>query len=157
MASDAGVSLVSHLLARWARADGEETLLEVMLRDCVLEWGMAEGDAIEVKGRFNTSTRITMLLKVDLDAASVDLLCMVLDLDYDKAISTNQLQHWRKVFKAKSGETTPPALVLRRQDQSLPPLKNVTARSRPDHPRDPCQAQTPVRGASRRHVGAVFG
>jgi len=99
-----------------------------MLRDSVLERGMAEGGAVEVEGRFNTSTGIAMWLKgafveVGLDAASVDVLCMVLDLDYDKAISTNQLQHWRKVFKAKSGETTPPALVLRRQDQSLPPLK----------------------------------
>ena len=133
-----------------------------MLRDSVLERGMAEGGAVEVEGRFNTSTGIAMWLKgafveVGLDAASVDVLCMVLDLDYDKAISTNQLQHWRKVFKAKSGETTPPALVLRRQDQSLPPLKNVTARRRPDHPRDPCQAQPPVRGARKRHVGAVFG
>jgi len=92
--------LVSNLLARWARADGEEALLE-MLRDCVLERAMAEGDAAEVEGCFNTSTRIAMWLKgaaveVGLDAASVDVLCMALDLDYDKAVSTNQLQHWQK-------------------------------------------------------------
>jgi len=31
-----------------------------------------------------------------LDAASVDRLCMVLDLDYDKAVSTNQLKHWQR-------------------------------------------------------------
>jgi len=83
MATDAEVSLVSHLLARWARADGEGTLLEVMLRGCVLERGMAEGDAAEVEGRFNASTRIAMWLKgaivdVGLDAASVDVLCMML-------------------------------------------------------------------------------
>ena len=59
VATDAEVALVSHLLARWASADGEETLLE-MLRDCVLERGMAEGDAVEVEGRFNTSTRMVM-------------------------------------------------------------------------------------------------
>jgi len=91
---------VSHLLARWASVDGEETLLEV-LRDCVMERGMAEGDAVEVKGRVNASTRIAVWLKgaivdVGLDAASVDVLCMVLDLEYDKAISTSQLQHSRK-------------------------------------------------------------
>jgi len=127
--------LVSHLLARWARADGEETLLEVMLRDCVLEWGMAEGDAIEVKGRFNTSTRITMLLKVDLDAASVDLLCMVLDLDYDKAVSTNQLQHWRKGLLASSKHNPgKPRSLL----SYPPPLIHAATRRRPDHPRGPC-------------------
>ena len=38
MATDA--ASVSHLLVRWANADGEETFLE-MLRDCVLERGMA--------------------------------------------------------------------------------------------------------------------
>ena len=59
------------------------------------------GANFEVEGRFNTSTRIATWLKgavvdVGLDAASVDVLCMVLDLDYDKAVSTNQLQHWRK-------------------------------------------------------------
>ena len=60
---DAEVSFVSHLLARWARVDGEGTLLELMLRDCVLERGMAAmalGDAVEVEGRFNASTRIAM-------------------------------------------------------------------------------------------------
>ena len=67
-----------------------------MLRDCALERGMAEGGAVEVEGRFNASTRIAMWLKgaiaeVGLDAAPVDVLCMVLDLDYDKAVSTNQL------------------------------------------------------------------
>jgi len=76
---------VSHLLARWASVDGEETLLE-MLHDSVLERGMAEGDAVEVEGRVNASTRIAMWIKgaivdVGLDAASVDVLCMVLDLD----------------------------------------------------------------------------
>ena len=53
MATDAEVSLVSHLLARWARVDGEGALLEVMPRDCVLERGMAEVDAVEVEGRFD--------------------------------------------------------------------------------------------------------
>jgi len=61
-----------------------------MLRDCVLERFMAEGDAAEVEGRFNASTRTAMWLKgaivdVGLDAASVDVLCMILNLDYDKA------------------------------------------------------------------------
>jgi len=51
---------------------------------------MAEGDAAEVEGRFNASTRTAMWLKgaivdVGLDAASVDVLCMILNLDYDKA------------------------------------------------------------------------
>ena len=69
---------VSHLLARWASVDGEETLLE-MLHDSVLERGMAEGDAVEVEGRVNASTRIAMWIKgaivdVGLDAASVDVL-----------------------------------------------------------------------------------
>jgi len=36
------------------------------------------------------------VVDVGLNAASVDVLCMVLDLDYDKAASTNQLKHWRK-------------------------------------------------------------
>jgi len=85
---------VSHLLARWARVDGEETLLEVMLRDCVLERGMAEGDA-----------------------ASVDVLCIMVNLDYDKAASTKQLQHWRKGLLAtaqqKSGK---PRLLLSYSD-----------------------------------------
>ena len=31
-----------------------------------------------------------------LDAASLDVLCMVLDLDYDKAVSTSQLLHLQK-------------------------------------------------------------
>ena len=75
-------------------ANGEETLLGVMR-------GMAEEDAAEVEGRVNASTRIAIWLKgavveVGLDAASVDVLCMVLDLDCDKAASTNQLQHWQK-------------------------------------------------------------
>ena len=35
------------------------------------------------------------VVDVGLDAASVDVLSMVLDLDYDKAVSTNQLLHWR--------------------------------------------------------------
>jgi len=99
VATDAEVSLVSHLLARWARVDGEGTLLE-MLRDCVLERGMAEGNAVEVEGRFNVGTKIAMWLKgaiVDVgDATSVDVLCMMLNLDYDKTVSINQLQHWRK-------------------------------------------------------------
>jgi len=78
VATDAEVSLVSHLLARWERVDGEGILLE-MLRDCVLDRGMAEGDAFEVEGRYNTSTRFVKWLKgaivdVGLDAASVDVL-----------------------------------------------------------------------------------
>ena len=101
-----GGQVVSYLPARWASVDGEETLLE-MLRGCVLERGMVEGDAAEVEGRFNASTRIAMWLKgaivdVGLDTASVDVLCMVLDLDYDKAVSTSQLQHWRKGLLASS-------------------------------------------------------
>jgi len=44
VATNTEVSLVSLLLARWARVDGEGALLEVMLRDCVLERSMAEGD-----------------------------------------------------------------------------------------------------------------
>ena len=45
---------------------------------------MAEEDAVEVEGRFNASTRNAMWLKgavvdVGLDAASVNVLCMVLD------------------------------------------------------------------------------
>ena len=52
--------MVSHLLERWARVDGEATLLEVMLRGCVFERGMAEGDAAEVEGRFNAGTRIAV-------------------------------------------------------------------------------------------------
>jgi len=36
------------------------------------------------------------IVDVGLDATSVDVLCMVLDLDYDRAVSTNQLKHWRK-------------------------------------------------------------
>jgi len=65
------------------------------------------GANFEVEGRFNTSTRIATWLKgavvdVGLDAASVDVLCMVLDLDYDKAVSTNQLQHWRKGLLASA-------------------------------------------------------
>jgi len=96
----------------------EGALLEVMLRDCVLERGMAEGDAVEVEGRFNASTRIAMWLKgaildVCLDSASVNVLCMMLNLDYDKTVSTNQLQHWRKGLLAtahhKSGK---PRLLL---------------------------------------------
>jgi len=99
VASDA--ASVPHLLARGASVDGEETLLE-MLHGCVLERGMAdEGDAVEVEGRVNASTRIAMwligaIVNKGLDAASVDVLCMVLDLDCDKAASTNQLQHWQK-------------------------------------------------------------
>jgi len=38
---------------------------------------------------------------------------------------------------AQVGETTPPALVLRRQDQGLPPLKHAAARRRRGHPRGP--------------------
>jgi len=103
---------VPHLLARWASADGEGNLLGV-LHDCALERGMAKGDAVEVEDRVNTSTGIAMWFKgaaveVGLDAASVDVLCMVLDLDCDKAVSTNQLQHWRKGLLAtaqrKSGK-----------------------------------------------------
>jgi len=59
---------------------------------------------------------------------------MVLDLDYDKAVSTSQLQHWQtpRHCTAQVGETTPPALVLRRQDKGLPPLDQAAARRRPD-------------------------
>jgi len=60
---------VSHLLARWDSVNGEETLLE-MLRDCVLERGMAEGDAVEVEGRVSASTRIAYLLEVLVPAPS---------------------------------------------------------------------------------------
>jgi len=79
---------------------------------------MAEGDAVEVEGRFSTSTRTAMWLKgvvvdVGLEVTSVDVLCMVLDLDFDRAVSTNQLQHWRKGLLAtahhKSGK---PRLLL---------------------------------------------
>ena len=112
---------LSQLLARWARVDGEGTLLE-MLHDCVLERGLTEGDAVEVEGCVSASTRIAIWLKgaimgVGLDAASVDVLCMELDLEYDKAVSTNQLQHWRKRLLAtaqhKSGK---PRLLLSYSD-----------------------------------------
>ena len=101
-----GAASVSHLPAPWASIDSEETLLE-MLHGCVLERGMAEGDVVEVEGRVNASTRTAMWLKgaivdMGLDTASVDVLCMVLDLDCDKAVSTNQLQHWRKGLLASS-------------------------------------------------------
>ena len=48
-----------------------------MFRGCVLERGMAERDAAEVKGRVNASTRIAMWLKgaivdVGLDSALVE-------------------------------------------------------------------------------------
>ena len=116
VATDAAA--VPHLPARWVRVDGEGTLLE-MSRGCVLERGMAEGDAVEVEGRVNASTRFAMWLKgaivdVGLDAASVDVLCMVLDLDYDKAVSTSQLQHWRKGLLASSKHNPgkPPRLLL---------------------------------------------
>ena len=109
---------VPHLLARWASADGEGNLLGV-LHDCALERGMAKGDAVEVEDRVNTSTGIAMWFKgaaveVGLDAASVDVLCMVLDLDCDKAVSTNQLQHWRKGLLASSKHNPgkPPRLLL---------------------------------------------
>ena len=146
-------SSVSHLLARWASVDGEETLLK-MLHDCVLEWGMAEGGAVEVEGRVNASSRTEMWLKgavvdVGLNAASVDVLCMVLDPDCDKAVSTNQLQHWRKGLLAtaqhKSGKTTPPALVLRRQDQGLSPHAPATAEPPPPPP--PAPAPPPLLAA----------
>ena len=65
VATDAEVSLVSHLLARWEWVDGEGALLEVMPRDCVLEQGMVEVDAVEAEGRFNASTRIAMWQKSD--------------------------------------------------------------------------------------------
>jgi len=134
---------VSHLLAPWASVDGEETLLEI-LHDCVLERGMAEGDAVEVEGRVNASTRFAMWLKgaivdVGLDAASVDVLCMVLDLDYDKAVSTNQLQHWRKGLLAhKSGK---PRLLVSYSDgrtkisllsSMLPRVADLIIREAPD-------------------------
>ena len=53
-------------------------------------------------------------MAVGLDAASVDVLCMVLDLDYDKAASTNQLQYWRKGLLASSKHNPgkPPRLLL---------------------------------------------
>ena len=126
---------------------GEGTLLAVMLRDCALERGMAEGDAaegdavegdaVEVKGRFNATTRIAMWLKgavvdVGLDAASVDVLCMVLDrpglrqgrLDLPAAaLAKGAPRH----CTTQAGETPPPALVLRRQDQGLPPASSGSA------------------------------
>ena len=51
-----------------------------------MERGMAEGGAVEVEGHVNASTRTAMRLKdatmgVGLDAASVDVLCMLLDLN----------------------------------------------------------------------------
>jgi len=42
------------------------------------------------------------IVDVGLDAASVDVLCIALDLVCDKAVSTNQLQHWRKGLLASS-------------------------------------------------------
>ena len=33
------------------------------------------------------------VVDVGLDVASVDVLCMILDLDYDRAVSISQLQH----------------------------------------------------------------
>jgi len=124
VATDAEVALVSHLLARWARVDGEGGLLEVVLRDCVLERGMAEGDAVEVEGCFNASNRTAMWLKgaivdVGLDAASVDVLCIMLNLDYDKTVSTNQLRHWRKGLLATAKhKSRRPRLLLSYSDGS---------------------------------------
>ena len=52
-----------------------------------------------------------------LDAASVDVLCMVLALDYDKAVSTNQLQPWRKGFlDTAQHESGRPRLLLSYSD-----------------------------------------
>ena len=57
------------------------------------------------------------IVDVGLDAASVDVLCIALDLVCDKAVSTNQLQHWRKGLLAtaqhKSGK---PHLLLSYSD-----------------------------------------
>ena len=109
MATDAEVALVSHLLARSASADGEETFLG-MLHGSVLERGMAEGGAVEVEGHVNASTRTAMRLKdatmgVGLDAASVDVLCMVLDLDCDKARTrTNIIQPHMAQKPVRRGE-----------------------------------------------------
>jgi len=107
---------------------------------------MAEEDAVEVEGRFNASTRIAMWLKgaivdVGLDAALVDVLCMMLNLDYDKTVSTNQLQHWRKGLLAtaqhKSGK---PRLLLSYSDgrtkisslsSMLPRVANLVIREAP--------------------------
>jgi len=97
---------------------------------------MAEGDAAEVEGRVNASTRIAMWLKgaivdLGLNAASVDELCMALDLDYDKAVSTNELQHRRKGLLAtaqhKSGK---PRLLLSYSDgrTKVPRLSNMLPR-----------------------------
>ena len=160
VATDAEVSLVSHLLALWARIDSEGGLLELMLCDCVLERGMAEGDAVEVEGRFKTSTRIAMWLKgaiveVGLDAASVDVLCMVLDLDYDKAVSTNQLRHWRKRLLASSKHNSEkPRLLLSYSDH-----RTKVSRLSSMLPRvaDLVIREAPAKRARMRHVGAVFG
>ena len=56
---------------------------------------------------------------------------MVLDLDYDKAVSTNQLQHWRKELLATSQyKPGKPRLLLSYSD-------GRTKVSRPDHLRGP--------------------
>ena len=78
---------------------------------------------------------------VGLDAASVDVLCKMLSLDYDKTASTNQLQHGRKGLLAtaqhKSGK---PRLLLSYSDgrtkisrlsSMLPRVANLVIREAP--------------------------
>ena len=71
------------------------------------------------------------IVDVGLDAASVDVLCMVLNLDNDKTVSTNQLQHWRKgLFNTAQHKSGKPRLLLSYSD-------GRTKVSRPDHLRGP--------------------
>jgi len=57
------------------------------------------------------------IVDVGLDAASVDVLCMVLNLDNDKTVSTNQLQHWRKgLFTTAQHKSGKPRLLLSYSD-----------------------------------------
>jgi len=105
------------------------------------------------------------IVDVGLDAASVDVLCMVLDLDCDKAVSTNQLQHWRKGLLAtaqhKSGK---PRLLLSYSDgrtkvsrlsSMLPRVADLIIREAPDKLN--LRFEELCRQARERHVGAVFG
>ena len=57
------------------------------------------------------------IVDVGLDAASVDVLCIMLNLDYDKTVSTNQLRHWRKRLLASSKHNSEkPRLLLSYSD-----------------------------------------
>ena len=85
------------LLSRWAEVEGDNDLLSLM-QDFILKLQMSSDDKME--GRFKMSQSVAKWAKdalnvVVFSADTIEVLLKILDADYGKVVSSNQLLHWR--------------------------------------------------------------